>query len=184
MGKTQVLFLPLSTPPPGYNLMSKNWDEVMEWQDAACGVRRWFRTRMQVLAVSTASQFEADRSRRSWSLPGNRDLIWYDACAHKLTSFSTLQNSHHSWLPALVVVVSWVCTVDWCTVFYWGIDQKLCEYVAVDPFSIFRVFKFCTHGELTIPWTNFLVGRCSFSLDQILEFAGWWILSLYHYLKQ
>ncbi len=133
--------------------MSKNWDEVMEWQDAACGVRRWFQTRTQVLAVSTACQFEADRSRQSWSLPGNRDLIWYDACAHKLTSFSTLQNSHHSWLPALFIVVSWVCTVDWCTVFYWGIDQKLCEYVAmvlimVDPFSISHIFKFCTHGEL------------------------------------
>jgi hypothetical protein len=28
------------------------------------------------------------------------------------------------------------------------------------------------------------VGQCSFSLDQVLEFAGWWILSLYHYLKQ
>jgi len=24
----------------------------------------------------------------------------------------------------------------------------------------------------TIPWTNFLVGQCSFSLDQVLEFAG------------
>jgi hypothetical protein len=24
----------------------------------------------------------------------------------------------------------------------------------------------------TIPWTNFLVGQCSFSLDQVLEFTS------------